>query len=61
LQCPLYSFFSVYHQVPELYLGVDGTQKQILENYPQLEGEDVEAALRYVAEILQDELVYPYP
>jgi uncharacterized protein (DUF433 family) len=37
------------------------THKQILDNYPQLTREDIEAALRYATEILQDELVYPYP
>jgi len=37
------------------------TEQAILENYPQLEKEDIQSALRYVTDILKDETVYPYP
>lgn len=37
------------------------TPETILENYPQLKREDIEAALRYVAEALKEEKVYPLP
>jgi uncharacterized protein (DUF433 family) len=42
-------------------LGNSWTYEQVLDNYPQLKRGDIEAALSYAAEILQDELVYPYP
>jgi uncharacterized protein (DUF433 family) len=42
-------------------LGNGWTYEQVLYNYPQLGRGDIEAALRYAAEVLQDELVYPYP
>ncbi|MBD3207699.1 DUF433 domain-containing protein [Candidatus Bathyarchaeota archaeon] len=42
-------------------LGNGWTYEQVLDNYPQLRRGDIEAALRYAAEVLQDELVYPYP
>jgi len=32
---------------------------QILENYPGLSGEDVQACLLYASEVLQSERVYP--
>ena len=37
------------------------TEQAILENYPQLEKEDIQTALRYATDILKDETVYPYP
>jgi uncharacterized protein (DUF433 family) len=37
------------------------TIEEILKNYPQLKREDVIAALKYVAEILKEEKVYPLP
>jgi len=37
------------------------TEQAILENYPHLEKEDIQSALRYVTDILKDETVYPYP
>jgi uncharacterized protein (DUF433 family) len=33
------------------------TDEEILENYPQLEKEDVQSALRYASDILKDEMV----
>ncbi|MEM2930411.1 MAG: DUF433 domain-containing protein [Thermoproteota archaeon] len=33
----------------------------ILENYPQLKREDIAAVLKYAAEILKEEKVYPLP
>ena len=35
------------------------TREQILGNYPQLTGEDIQAALHYAAETLKRERVYP--
>ena len=35
------------------------TQQQILENYPQLTVEDIQAACHYAAETLKQERVYP--
>jgi uncharacterized protein (DUF433 family) len=35
--------------------------EEILKNYPQLKREDVIAALKYAAEILKEEKVYPLP
>ena len=45
-----------------LELLADGwTHEEILENYPQLEKEDIQSALRYATDILKDEVVYQYP
>jgi len=45
-----------------LDLLADGwNHETILQNYPQLEREDVIAALRYAAETLKAEKVYPVP
>ena len=35
--------------------------EDILRNYPQLRREDVTAALKYAAEVLKEEKVYPLP
>ena len=35
------------------------TDEQILENYPQLSGDDLQAALHYAADSLKRERVYP--
>jgi uncharacterized protein (DUF433 family) len=35
--------------------------EQILENYPQLSMQDIRAAIRYAAEVLKSERVYPIP
>ncbi len=35
------------------------TSEQILQNYPQLTGDDLQAALHYAAESLKRERVYP--
>lgn len=37
------------------------TDEKITENYPQLKKEDIQAALRYVTDILNEEMVYPLP
>ena len=37
------------------------TEEAILDNYPQLEKQDVQSALKYATDILKDETVYPYP
>ncbi len=37
------------------------TVETILENYPQLKREDIAAVLKYAAEILKEEKVYPLP
>jgi uncharacterized protein (DUF433 family) len=37
------------------------TVDDILRNYPQLKREDVIAALKYAAEVLKEERVYPLP
>lgn len=37
------------------------TKQSIIENYPQLDEGDIEAALRYATEVLKDEMVYPLP
>ena len=37
------------------------TTETILKNYPQLKKEDVTAVLKYAAEILKEEKVYPLP
>jgi uncharacterized protein (DUF433 family) len=37
------------------------TTDEILNNYPQLKKEDVMAVLKYAAEILSEEKVYPLP
>jgi uncharacterized protein (DUF433 family) len=37
------------------------TIEEVLENYPQLKREDVIAALKYAAEVLKEERVYPLP
>ena len=35
------------------------TEKQIIENYPQLQANDIRAAVHYAAEALKAEKVYP--
>lgn len=35
------------------------TREQILENYPQLTADDIQAALHYATEVLKQEKVYP--
>jgi len=37
------------------------TDEEMMENYPQLREEDIQAALRYATELLKEEAVYPYP
>ena len=37
------------------------TDETIMENYPQLKKEDIQSALRYAADILKEEMVYPFP
>jgi len=37
------------------------TDEGIIENYPQLEKQDIRAALRYATNLLKEEMVYPYP
>lgn len=37
------------------------THEQILNNYPQLTEEDIQAALHYAVEVLKQEHVYPLP
>ncbi len=37
------------------------SHEQILQNYPQLAEEDIQAALHYAAEALKQEHVYPLP
>lgn len=37
------------------------TDEAIMENYPQLKKEDIQAALRYATDILKEEMVYPFP
>jgi uncharacterized protein (DUF433 family) len=37
------------------------SHEQILENYPQLTPDDIQAALHYAAEALRQERVYPLP
>ena len=37
------------------------TIEEVLENHPQLKREDVLAALKYAAEVLKEERVYPLP
>ena len=37
------------------------TIEEVLENYPQLKREDVLATLKYAAEVLKEERVYPLP
>jgi uncharacterized protein (DUF433 family) len=37
------------------------THEQILRNYPHLTGEDIQAALHYVTEVLKLERIYPLP
>jgi len=37
------------------------TTETILKNYPQLKKEDVTAVLKYAADILKEEKVYPLP
>ncbi|MCC5998391.1 MAG: DUF433 domain-containing protein [Thermofilum sp.] len=37
------------------------TTEEILENYPQLKKEDITAALKYAAQVLKEERVYPLP
>jgi uncharacterized protein (DUF433 family) len=37
------------------------THEQILQNYPPLTEEDIQAALHYAAEALKQEHVYPLP
>ena len=42
-------------------LANDWTIKQILDEYPQLQREDVMAVLKYAAEMVKEEKVYPLP
>ena len=42
-------------------LANDWSREQILENYPHLTREDIQAALHYAAESLKQEHVYPLP
>ena len=42
-------------------LANDWTIEQILNEYPQLEREDVMAVLKYAAEMVKEEKVYPLP
>lgn len=42
-------------------LANDWTIERILSEYPQLEREDVMAVLKYAAEMVKEELVYPLP
>jgi len=37
------------------------TVEDVLRNYPQLEREDVLAALKYATQVLKEERVYPLP
>ena len=37
------------------------TIDELLENYPQLKKEDIIAALKYAAQVLKEERVYPLP
>jgi len=37
------------------------TTEQVLDNYPGLTKEDVQACLEYAAEVLQSERVFPVP
>ena len=37
------------------------THEQVLKSYPQLTGDDIQAALHYAAETLKQERVYPLP
>ena len=37
------------------------THEQILKNYPQLSGDDIQAALHYAAEVMKLQRVYPLP
>jgi uncharacterized protein (DUF433 family) len=37
------------------------SHEQILKNYPQLTGEDIQAVLHYATEVLKQERVYPLP
>jgi uncharacterized protein (DUF433 family) len=37
------------------------TTEEILENYPQLKKKDIIAALKYAAQVLKEERVYPLP
>ena len=37
------------------------THEQILQNYPHLKAEDIQAALHYAAEAVKQEHVYPLP
>ena len=42
-------------------LANDWTIKQILNEYPQLEREDIMAVLKYAVEMVKEEKVYPLP
>jgi uncharacterized protein (DUF433 family) len=42
-------------------LANDWTIEQILSEYPQLKREDVMAVLKYAAEMVKEEKVYPLP
>ncbi len=37
------------------------THEQILQSYPQLKQEDIQAALHYATEVVKQEHVYPLP
>jgi uncharacterized protein (DUF433 family) len=42
-------------------LAAGWSEREILDNYPQLTAEDIRACLAYAAEILREERVYPIP
>ena len=42
-------------------LGNNWSHEKIIENYPQLENEDVLAALSYASHLLKTEHIYPVP
>jgi len=37
------------------------TKEQLLQNYPQLTSEDIQAVLQYAADVLKEARVYPLP
>ena len=42
-------------------LGQGWTEKDVLENYPKLTAEDIQACLKYASAVMQSEKVYPLP
>ncbi len=42
-------------------LGNNWSHEKIIENYPQLENEDILAALSYASHLLKTEHIYPVP